>query len=288
MEVELIAYTQACKKDKDNDLESTNPLSIVEKCACVCYDSKPTEDCRIAKNCMESMHGSVFEHVSFTFHISGVSRALLAELSRHRHISLSVRSTRYCNESNFEWEPIYTNTVGNDEEISAHLHETQEIYNRYIKENLADKDELRGILPLSLYTEMYMTANARALIEMSHLRMCERSHKEMRKLFENLKKQVALVAPEISDYMRPKCEIDKEHPFCTEKKGCGKHKRLDEIYRSNNYNLRECCTHCIHKGVCKTFEKRNKNFSFDPDFTICDSYYPLKDDYKKLKKESEI
>lgn len=40
-------------------------------------------------------HHSVFEHLVYTFKIDGVSRALLQELARHRHISLSVLSTRW-------------------------------------------------------------------------------------------------------------------------------------------------------------------------------------------------
>ena len=41
-------------------------------------------------------HQSPLEHVSFTFSISGVSRALLAQITRHRLASFSVRSQRYC------------------------------------------------------------------------------------------------------------------------------------------------------------------------------------------------
>jgi len=40
-------------------------------------------------------HHSVLEHLVYTFRIDGVSRALLQELARHRHISLSVLSTRW-------------------------------------------------------------------------------------------------------------------------------------------------------------------------------------------------
>lgn len=40
-------------------------------------------------------HSSTLEHLSYTFYISGVSRALLQELARHRMASPSVKSTRY-------------------------------------------------------------------------------------------------------------------------------------------------------------------------------------------------
>ena len=44
---------------------------------------------------MERGHLSVTEHATFTFAVEGVSRALLAQLTRHRIASFSVQSQRY-------------------------------------------------------------------------------------------------------------------------------------------------------------------------------------------------
>jgi thymidylate synthase (FAD) len=52
-------------------------------------------------------HASTLEHLSYTFYISGVSRALLQELARHRMASLSVKSTRYTLKELKEEEPFY-------------------------------------------------------------------------------------------------------------------------------------------------------------------------------------
>jgi len=40
-------------------------------------------------------HASILEHLNYTFYIEGISRACLQELSRHRHTSPSVKSSRY-------------------------------------------------------------------------------------------------------------------------------------------------------------------------------------------------
>lgn len=40
-------------------------------------------------------HASILEHITFNFFIDGISRACLQEVSRHRHTSLSVKSSRY-------------------------------------------------------------------------------------------------------------------------------------------------------------------------------------------------
>lgn len=224
MKVELIAYTKPV-----NGEDKTNPMDIVEQCASVCYDSKPTENYRIAKSCHDSGHHSVFEHINFTFYISGVSRALLAQLSRHRHISLSVRSQRYNNESNFEY--VMPKEISMDEHDENYfmkgMNKINEWYNTMIENGIKPEDA-RAILPNACCTELYMTANARALIEMSYLRLCNRAQDEIRTMFQEIKKQVATVCPEVAEYMVPKCEKNPDYPFCNEKKSCGRHNTLKD------------------------------------------------------------
>ena len=52
---------------------------------------------------MEIGHESPIEHASFTFGIEGVSRSLLAQITRHRLASYSVQSQRYVKEAAFEF-----------------------------------------------------------------------------------------------------------------------------------------------------------------------------------------
>lgn len=55
-----------------------------------------TEADRLIRFIMRSGHTSTTEHISFTFAVEGVSRALLAQLTRHRvGFSFSVQSQRY-------------------------------------------------------------------------------------------------------------------------------------------------------------------------------------------------
>ena len=48
-------------------------------------------------------HESPVEHASFTFAIEGVSRALLAQITRHRIASFSVQSQRYVSKCDFSY-----------------------------------------------------------------------------------------------------------------------------------------------------------------------------------------
>lgn len=91
-EVKLLSYTQ-------------DPERVVATAARTCYsrndpdevwDNLQTdEDVKKAISILPASHLSPFEHVSFTFSIDNVSRALLAQLTRHRIASYSVKSQRY-------------------------------------------------------------------------------------------------------------------------------------------------------------------------------------------------
>lgn len=230
MNVELIAYTQWVDPEKDK-----NPLSITEQASSVCYGSVPTDTYKIAKGCKTTSHNSVLEHISFVFHISGVSRALLAQLSRHRHISLSVASQRYINYKNgFDYvNPFYPGTEAHDA-FDVAMEDAADTYKTFNTYYGAQNEDARAVLPNACCTELYMTANARALIEISWLRLCLRSQTEIREMFQEIKKQVAAVAPEIAQWMVPQCEKNPKYPFCTEAKSCGRHLKLSEVYKKEN------------------------------------------------------
>ena len=177
MEVKLISYSQPVNSDGDK-----NPLSIAELAASVCYDSEPTDTYRIVKGCKATGHRSVLEHISFTFEVSGVSRALLAQLSRHRHISLSVQSQRYVSMDNFDYvNPFSGEDADGFKDMMASIAADYYILKKY--HNAANEDA-RAVLPNACCTKFYVTINARSLIEMSHLRLCTRAQSEIRSMFQ--------------------------------------------------------------------------------------------------------
>ena len=80
-------------------LHST-PLEIVDIAICKCYGNEPHSDeakvkARINRVANVSKHSSVVEHSSYSFDISGISRACLQQICRHRISSYTVQSTRY-------------------------------------------------------------------------------------------------------------------------------------------------------------------------------------------------
>ena len=221
MEVELIAKT--CPVNGYSDMQ------VVEQAACVCYDSEPTPDYRIAKACYAAHHDSVLEHISFTFHIKGVSRALLAQLSRHRHISLSVRSQRYCREDDFEY--VTPKLSKADKELYDDLIEREKTFYQTMVHEDVKPEDARMLLPNACCTELYLTMNARALIEASNKRLCTRAQSEIREMFQKMKEQVSIYSPMIANWMVPQCEKNEKYPFCPEHKSCGRHPKLSEVYK---------------------------------------------------------
>lgn len=229
MQVELIAYSTPIKG-------RCNPMAIVERCASVCYDSEPDFDkFRIAKGCAKTGHVSVFEHAYFTFRVAEISRACLAQLTRHRHFSPSVRSQRYCDESTIGC--IIPPTV-TEEQYDILMQSYSDSIDKYafLTSSGMAKEDARMVLPNAAETELYMSMNARALIEASHLRLCNRAQEEIRTMFGKMKKEVEQVSPEIAEMMVPKCEVNPSYPFCTERKSCGKHPLLSEVYGKCNGN----------------------------------------------------
>ena len=65
--------------------------------ALTCHDNtdKDVEPKELLIRIIKAWHDSILEHIYFTYSVKGISRALLQELARHRHISLSVESTRH-------------------------------------------------------------------------------------------------------------------------------------------------------------------------------------------------
>ena len=78
------------------------PLHICSHAIRTCYNSFDKSDnggekdkALIYKVGNKLKHSSTLEHLSMSFFIQGISRACLQELVRHRHTSLSVKSSRY-------------------------------------------------------------------------------------------------------------------------------------------------------------------------------------------------
>jgi thymidylate synthase (FAD) len=129
-------------------------------------------------------HSSTLEHLTYTFYISGVSRALLQELARHRMASPSVKSTRYtlkelkeCGKIDYEKFLVFTGVESVDKASCLALDNLQQI----LLDGVAN-DKAKYCLPESYKTELTWSINARSLQNFISLRSTKAALWEIREL----------------------------------------------------------------------------------------------------------
>lgn len=227
MNVELLQYNPDCEK-------------IVAAAAKLCYSSSEIDGIlngldkektvAFIDRLMSMGHESPIEHISFTFGIEGVSRSLLAQFTRHRIASYSVKSQRYVNEGKFEY--ITPPEIANDPEakklfeeaMADDLKKYNEIsdilfkkhYDKMISDGISEKkaknaaekkaiEDARYILPNACETKMIATFNARSLLNFFNHRCCERAQWEIREMSCRMLVLVKEAAPTIFKYAGPSC-----------------------------------------------------------------------------------
>lgn len=230
---------------------TSNPIKTCEECASVCYDSKPS--LAILKACVRSGHTSILEHANYTFKIEGVSRALLAQITRHRIASYSVRSQRYCEEpfANGDEPNFVVPDSINSELYQGYLNAMKRDFNDYsylIRHNVP-KEDARMVLSNACHTTIMVTMNLRALGNFMGERLCNRAQWEIRECAKLMRREVLMTMEDDEAeffgkyWLVPKCE-QHELSFCEEHNSCGRHPNINEIkkwkeFYIENHNLRE-------------------------------------------------
>lgn len=155
------------------------------------YFSKPatdgeqgTEADRLIRHIMRSGHTSTMEHLSFTFMVSGLSRAALAQLTRHRvGFSYSVQSQRFVKfgsddkSGGFDYVvpksvedagvPSYRGTADGASMLRIFEMEMEHYQWRYdwLRKNGISAEDARAVLPQAAACNLTMTANLRSIID---------------------------------------------------------------------------------------------------------------------------
>ena len=227
MHVELLAYTPNADK-------------IVAAAAKLCYSKSNIDDLldNLTPEKTESFldmltslgHESPVEHASFTFGIEGVSRTLLAQITRHRIASYSVQSQRYVRENDFEvvvppqiaavpeakaeFETAMRESVAHYQRITELLKSRRE--KELLEQGLSPKaaasqaektaiEDARFVLPNACDTKMIVTMNARSLMNFFELRCCRRAQWEIREVADEMLRLCLSVAPHLFRNAGPSC-----------------------------------------------------------------------------------
>lgn len=182
---------------------------------------------------MERGHLSVTEHATFTFAVEGVSRALLAQLTRHRIASFSVQSQRYVSMADgFDFVvPPSISALGEEEEAEF-IRQMDTMHKWYCQwqDKLGgakekSNEDARFVLPNAAATRLLVTMNARELMHFFELRCCSRAQWEIREMAWRMLAECRKAAPALFANAGPACL----RGACPEgKASCGKAREVKE------------------------------------------------------------
>ena len=221
MKVELLTYT--------NNIED-----VITSAGKLCYSkvgvseilekSTPEDNERFIKMLSDMGHHSPLEHVSFTFAIEGVSRALTHQLVRHRIASYSQQSQRYVSlDKTFEY--ITPPVILNDDELkygfdhimnllhNAYIVISENLKVKYLEKGMNERDaskkaieDARYLLPNACETKVVVTMNARTLLHFFEKRCCSRAQWEIREMANKMLKICNEISPTLFSLAGPTCK----------------------------------------------------------------------------------
>jgi thymidylate synthase (FAD) len=190
MNVKLISLTQPVS-------DSVSPEKLMAYCARVSnpanQDNHDTAD-KLLKFCAKHKHWSVFEMADMTLEIT-TSRAISAQILRHKSFCFQEFSQRYAEATQFETYEARRQDVKNRQNSIADLPEHLQTYFRnsqkYIQEeclvlyqealsNGIAKELARMLLPLSTQTTLYMKGSVRSWLHYIQVRADPSTQKEHR------------------------------------------------------------------------------------------------------------
>jgi len=243
LRVELLQYTP-------------EPEGLIAMGAKLCYSDASVADLKniepekrspYIERLVEMGHLSPIEHASFTFGIEGVSRVLLAQITRHRIASFSVQSQRYVSKkSNETFDfviPPAIKELGGEfvEKYKRQMDTMQDWYNEWSDAlgNRGEKsnEDARFVLPNACGTSLILTMNARELMHFFNLRCCNRAQWEIRALAWEMLEICLEVSPALFRAAGPSCIGG----ACTEgKMSC---KKAPEVKQKHNALVGKGKTH---------------------------------------------
>jgi thymidylate synthase (FAD) len=202
---------------------------------------------RVVEKCVKFGHFSVLEHPVISFNVIGFPHSVMAQATRHRHISFSVQSQRYTGErivthgvkiygfnkgalmdkdliqELFYFRPLgsYQDRIGNYYEYDEKLLEKDlndctrailDYHERVIEKKLAP-EHARDFLPQNIRQDFVMTMNARSLMHFCDLRLPKDAQLEIRTLANMMLNEFKNWMPEVAEwYIKNRAEKNKLAP----------------------------------------------------------------------------
>ena len=216
-----------------------NPITLMGERAGVCWGANienSEKNYKRGLDCIKSGHYRVMEYVNVEMILEGYSARVIREWYTHiggapTRLQASTRYINYCDvpyvippsiENNEDAKEIYMDTI--QYIISA--------CNNLEKQFRIEREDIAMLFPLSMKTTIIDKRNLRNLVEMSHMRMCNRAYWEYRRLMKDIIVALEDYSEEwaylVQHCFKPKCEV---LGVCIEKKTCGR--KVNEFKQMN-------------------------------------------------------
>lgn len=180
-----------------------NPIEKIYKAYRICYSKDNWENIKVKSEkemcgfiipLMMEQHSSPLEHVSFSFAIEGISRACLAQLTRHRTFKFNVQSQRYVDGKNFDFVTPDLSYIEDDIDrnvvikyLKDYFDEAKNRYERLVARGLK-KEDARAILPQATTCNLVVTMDLNNFRNFLRQRLCVHAQKEIRELSQEMVK----------------------------------------------------------------------------------------------------
>jgi len=177
----------------------------------------------LTKTLLKKEHYGPFEHPQLAIQIKGVSRSLMAQITRHRHMSFDIQSMRYVNMEDADvvtpkslTDPDHFSREGQTE-LDADQEELERLYNKTVADSFAaynqlvelgvPKEDARMALPIGTKVNIYMSGNLRSFMHVLNMRAKANAQWEIRNLTEKVTDELDDWAPITAGY------FEEEGPF---------------------------------------------------------------------------
>lgn len=180
----------------------------------------------LLKYCFKHGHVSIFEMADFTFEIT-TSRAIAAQILRHRHFNYQEFSQRYAKVQAFEVYEARLQDPKNkqnsleveDAELAEWFIDAQSAvselseayYNAALEKGIA-KEQARFLLPMTVQTVMYMKGSLRSWIHYLAIRRGPETQKEHREIAEAIYEILKEEVPDVINLL-PEFAVLESNPY---------------------------------------------------------------------------
>lgn len=159
----------------------------------MCYGSKCSINSLV--KAVSAGHLSLLEHASATFELE-CSQKCLAQITRHRHFSFTVESTRGKDITDNGYYDVSDGDKRLNELLKEYWELTTKTYGLMLQHGKS-KEHAAYVLPLMANVRFYITGNLRVWFEYLQKRLCNRASDEHKELALEIYKRLHVLYPSI-------------------------------------------------------------------------------------------